>query len=271
MINMGIVERLKYRMSEKPNIVSEGSYVIIGSKNHGQQIPQEGIVEIIEALRDIIALKMEGREQDLSVFHPFSSEIIAKTAVGLIPVTFIPESGEEDLGAKLLNYGVPGELIEVSVPFIYLRITDWADDNIHDKLDMILRTYKNERYNFIDVNRAKDNFNKVLEYWQKEKLDVGYLDHFSLDFEKFTGDVREFEFWKPDLERFRSNYMDKGKIAVCCGFYHVPFVKTILDGLEPKKPDWENRDFAKSKISSTYQDPEKLREIYLHLNKALSL
>lgn len=266
----GIEYNLKNRITSKPNIVKDkqSSYVIVGSIDHGHQIPQNSIAELINSLDNVVALKMEGSEKAFKPFHYLSTEILVKASVGLAPVSYFTEFDGEDIGQKLLKYDVPEELAEVYIPCIHIRMNDNAIDGLFDLLPLMFEKYK-ERFSFINTPQAINNFYKVVTYWINNKLSIGDLHHFSYDFEKFVGDVREFEFWAPDLKKFRIEH--DGKIAVCCGDYHTPFIQTVLDGKTPVKPNWETHIDNRREDTHTPQDAHKLKQIYKNLESALNL
>ena len=82
----------------------------------------------------------------------------------------------------------------------------------------------------------------------------------------FVGDVREYELWLPDLQEFRSQHV--GRIAICCGNYHVPFVKMVLEGAEIPKPDWKTHIEMRREDTDSV-DADKLKAIYEHIETAL--
>ena len=263
-----ISESLKNGIAKKPHIIRDNnnSYVIIGSTGHGYQIPSDSIKVLIDSLEDVVALKLEGDEETLKILHPMSTEILTKVAVGSVPVSFFPEADEEDIGQKLLNYGVSEEIAEIFIPCMHIRMNESIIDRIFGMLPIVFEEYK-QRFSFINTPRAIENFLKVCNYWADNDLNPFGLDHFSYDFEKFMGDVREYEFWKPDLIKFRSQF--NGKIAVCTGDYHTTFIQTILDGKEVQKPDWYNHIDKRREDVHTPQNPIKLKQIYQNLEMAL--
>ena len=265
---MDIETRLRNGITKKPRIICSPEYVLIGSTNHGQQLPQDGPVELINSLIGVAALKMEGPEEAYKLFHPMSAEIITKASVGIVPISYLPEYDGEGIGQKLLKYGVSEELAEIYVPCMYIRMQGGdVPDNFLDLLPVAFIEYKKQRFGFIDIERAVKNFLRVAYYWKDNNLDPIDLDHFSYDFEKFMGDVREFEYWKPDLVRFRKQY--SGRIAVCCGDYHIPFVQSVLQGKEQISPDWKTHIDNRREDMYTPQSAEFVKKVYLHLEKAL--
>ena len=265
---MGIVEKMQTKITKEPTILTaeDESYVIVGSVDHGFRIPDSSVHKLIDSLESVVALKMEGAEEILRLMHPMSTEILTRTSVGSAPVSFLKESDHEDIGSKLLQYGVPEELAEIYVPCLVIRYNDGVPPI--EMLPSVFERYK-QRFGFINIRRAMLNFLKVANYWEKNELDPRDLDEFSYDFEKFTGDVREHAFWMPDLKQFRVEY--SGKIAVCSGCYHVPFVREILDGRGYNQPKWEDHIDNRREDSSTPQDPDFLKEIYKHLYEVLEL
>ncbi len=282
-----LIDKLKNSVTKKPIIIKDekNSFVIIGSKEHGLQIPQDSITGLINSLEGVIALKMEGSEEMFKWFHPMSTEGLVKTSLGSIPVSYLPES--ENIGEKLLEYEIPEEIAEIYIPCMYIRFNG-IHDGFFEFLPLILKRYSEEfgLFDFTNTLRAVENFDKVRKYWKHNKLNFHDLEnYFSIDFEKFIGDVMEFEYWKPDLEKFRNQY--NGKIAVCCGDYHVFFVLKVFDKKEVSKPNWENHiDNIDSKIKGINNDyidntndddefvvqyKERLKQIYQHITKALDL
>lgn len=266
---MIITDKLKYKKGRDPNIINadDNSYVIIGSRDHGLRISEASIDKLENSLQNVVALKIEGDERMYEVLHPLSTEVVAKISVGSVPTSYFPESDKEDLGKKLQSYNVPEEMVEIYLPLQYIRLNGGVLYNPNG-IPLLLMMYK-KRFFFIDPMRAEINFSNVCKYWANNELTKKDLLHFSYDFEKFLGDIREYEFWMPDLKKFRKDY--QGKIAVCCGDYHTFFIKKILDGKKPQKPDWVNHIDKRREDPSTPQDAEKLKSIYRNLEEALNL
>ncbi|OIO61506.1 hypothetical protein COY26_04745 [Candidatus Woesearchaeota archaeon CG_4_10_14_0_2_um_filter_33_10] len=265
---MIINDSIKYRKGRAPNIINadDDSYVIVGSRSHGHRISEDSIDKLVNSLKNVVALKMEGDERMYEELHPLSTEVVVKTSVGSVPTSYFPESDKEDLGKKLLKYNVPEEMVEIYIPLAHIRLNDGVLYN-PDGIPLLLLMNK-KRFFFIDPVRAEINFSNICNYWADNKLNKKDLLHFSFDFEKFLGDIREYEFWMPDLKKFRKDY--QGKIAVCSGDYHTFFVKKILDGKEPQKPDWVNHIDKRRENLNTPQDAEKLKSIYRNLEEALN-
>jgi len=216
-------DNLKYRKGRDPNIINadDGSYVIIGSRDHGHRISEDSIDKLLNSLQNVIALKMEGDERMYEICHGLSTETIVKVSVGSVPISYFPESDKDDLGKKLQNYNVPEEMVEIYLPLVHIRLNGGGLHN-PDVVPLLLMESKKKIF-FIDPIRAEINFSNVCKYWANNNLTKKDLFHFSYDFEKFLGDIREYEFWMPDLKKFRKAY--QGKIAVCCGDYHTFFIK----------------------------------------------
>ena len=252
----------------KPTIVKEKDYVLIGSVDHGMQIPQDSMLELIASLRGVSALMMETPEEYHETFHPMSTEILTKVSVGKMPTEYLSGNRlSEDIGSYVTKYA-PVDLAEVFVPCNYIRIAQ--EEGINFNLEMIINfaTKYKQRFGFIDVKRSVQNCAKLIQYWDKNKLDQTDLDYFSYDFEKFVGDIREFELWKPELQSFRNKYPDK--IAVCVGNYHVPFVNSVLEGKEMSAPDWKTHIDMRREDKHTPQDACSLKKIYENIDKALN-
>lgn len=60
-----------------------------------------------------------------------------------------------------------------------------------------------------------------------------------------------------------------GKIAVCCGNYHAPFVQAVLEGKEIEKPDWSNH-IDKNNDPFVVKRRDLLKGIYRNIEAALS-
>jgi len=256
------------KLAKKPEIVNSHDYVLIGSKDHALPLLPDFIIELNSALDGAVTLKMEDYRKHCEGYHPFSTEIIAKASMGMKPVSYLPESDKHNIGYYLLQSGVPEEIAEVSIPHMVFKNSEDIPRDFFAKLPVVFEDYK-ESFSFINTERAVHNYMMVLDYGMRHNLDVSEIFDFSLDFKKFMGKIREAQFWKPDLENFRKDY--QGKIAVCCGGYHIPFVKSILEG----KPYEENLDWKTNLEKISQRDlnrritAEQLKEIYQHINAAL--
>lgn len=257
------------RLGSEPSIHLDANYVIIGAE-HALELPWDSAKKLVDSLEGIVALKMECSDEELRRSHPMSTEMLAKVSVGSAPVSYFPEPGGEKFGQIFQGYNVPEELAEVFVPFMHYKnviaIGREVPDGFFGSVPEQLQEYKELRFGFIDVSRGIENFTRVAEYWYMHNLDPLDLVHFAYDFEKFMGDVREYELWLPDLQEFRSQYA--GRIAICCGNYHVPFIRMVLEGVEPLKPDWKTHIETRREDTDSVQDADKLKAIYEHIEAA---
>jgi hypothetical protein len=257
-------------ITHKPTVIKEDSknYVIVGSIDHGMQIPQSSMLELISSLENVKALMMETPEEFHKHFHPMSTEILVKASVGRARVSYLSGSrANEDIGKQVLKYA-PQQIAEVFVPAIYVRNSiQLGQEPTFDSMVAFTSAYRG-RFGFLDAEESIKKYMQVLQYWGKYQLDSKDLDHFSYDFEKFVGDIREFELWQPELRVFRAQHK-KGKIAVCVGDYHVPFVRRVLDGIEIEVPDWQTHIDTRREDKLTPQDSTFLRTIYKNLEEAL--
>ncbi len=112
---MSNFDALKYGIAQEPAIIdgADRNYVIIGSRDHGMQIPQKAVLKLVKALDGVEAMKMEGMEEGFNRFHPLSTELLAKASVNPSRLFWMPESDEEDIGQKLVKYGVTEGIMEV--------------------------------------------------------------------------------------------------------------------------------------------------------------
>lgn len=259
-------------ITHKPTIIQNvrKSYTIIGSIDHGMEIPQGSMLELIASLENVDALMMETPEEFHKHMHPMSTEILVKASVGKAPVSYLSGSrANEDIGKLVLKYA-PQQIAEVFVPAIYIRNSiQLGQEPTFDSMVAFTSAYKG-RFGFLDVDEGIKKYMQVLQYWGKHQLDPKDLDHFSYDFEKFVGDVREFELWQPELRAFRTQHK-KGKVAVCVGDYHVPFVQLIFEGDKIQAPNWNNHLNARREDRLTPQSTEFLQGVYDNLEKALEL
>lgn len=267
---MNHFQKIEHGITQEPDIVEGGNknFVIIGSHDHGVQIPQVAILKLFEVLDGVVALKMEGEDakQSFQKYHPLSVEVIARFAVESARLFWISESDGEDLGQKLLKYGVSESIMEIFVPSLSMRWHGRVQHGFFEDLPRIYEGYK-RRFGFLDTERAVGQFEAVARFWERRGLDIKDLMDFSYDFEMFMGSVREYEYWRPDLRRFRDNYL--GRIAVCCGVHHVPFVQSLLEGRELVKPDWGNHlDINTDPF--VVKRRNQLKEIYGNIETALS-
>ena len=186
---MIINDSIKYRKGRAPNIINadDDSYVIVGSRSHGHRISEDSIDKLVNSLKNVVALKMEGDERMYEELHPLSTEVVVKTSVGSVPTSYFPESDKEDLGKKLLKYNVPEEMVEIYIPLAHIRLNDGVLYN-PDGIPLLLLMNK-KRFFFIDPVRAEINFSNICNYWADNKLNKKDLLHFSFDFEKFLGDI----------------------------------------------------------------------------------
>lgn len=257
--------------TEKPLIVKNDSrkYVIIGSLDHGMEIPSDSILELITALEDTKALMMECPEEFHQHFQPMSTELLTKASVGNVPINYLSGSRtNEEIGELVLKYA-PKNIAEVFVPCLYVRNSCQLGQlpSLDSMADYITR-YRG-RFGFLDKDKSIRGYMKLLQFWNSQELDPIDLNDFSYDFEKFVGDIREFELWQPELKSFRDS--NKGKVAVCVGEYHVPFVQDVFDGRPISKPDWKNHVYTKREDKHTPQSPELLERIYINLTEALKV
>ncbi len=256
-------------ITHKPTIVKndEGKYVIIGSIDHGMEIPQDSIQELIRSLDNIEALMMEAPEMTHAYMHPMSTEILVKAAVGQSPIHYLSgNSLEEDIGEKILKYA-PQNLAEIYLPCVYTRNTLQEGQKLSREGMFKFLNINKGRYGFLDVDKSFELYSKVIDYWDKHHLKAKDLDHFSYDFEGFVGDIRDFEFSLPELRTFRRQYA--GKVAVCVGDYHVPFVQDVFDGKEIQPPNWETHIDTKMEDKFTPQDADFLKRTYVNIEEAL--
>lgn len=273
-----MVEQLRRGSTEKItilnalDIVKGSDYVIIGGRGgmHGSELSPQAINELIDSLEDVEALKMEGDEETSKYFHPMSAETLTRASMVEKPVSYFPESKDgHDIGYYLLQYGLSEEIVELSVPCMRLRRINESSDRFLHGLPHLFELHK-PMFSFIDTERGLSNFLKVLGYWENHQLDVYLLDSFAYDFEGFMGQVREHEFWEPDLVAFRRMY--KGKVGVSCGSYHADFVESVLEGRSYEKPpSWETHfDVRRKRDRVGYGVTlEQLREAYVHINATL--
>ena len=220
-------------VTHKPTIVKENlghPYVIVGSVDHGMEIPRSSMLELISSLENVRALMMETPEMFHAQMHPMSTELLVKASVGQKPIKYLSGNrADEEIGKHVLKYA-PQDIAEVFVPCLYVRNSyQLGQEPTFDSIVAFTNAYKG-RFGFLDVERAVKQYMQVLQHWSNQDLDPKNLDHFSYDFEKFVGDVREFELWQPELREFRDEY--PGKIAACVGDYHVPFVKSVFMQLD---------------------------------------
>lgn len=270
---MNHFEALKQGVTQEPNIVTGAdeagrTFVVIGSHDHGVQIPQTAVPKLVKALDGVEALKMEGEgtEKAAQRFHPMSVEVLAKAAVDQSRFSWISESDGEDLGQKLSKYGVSEGIMEVYVPSLSMRWHGGTPDGFFQNLPRTFEYYR-ARFGFLDVQHGIDSFMAVANYWMKHRLNPKDLMDFSYDFEMFMGSIREYDYWRPDLRRFREHYT--GKVAVCCGTYHIPFMQSVLEGQEIEKPDWPNH-IDKNNDPFVVQRRDLLKGVYGNIEAALS-
>jgi|SRR3989344_1161384 len=256
--------------TNKPTIIKNNNrkYIIIGSIDHGMEIPQTSMPELIASLENVEALMMETPEEFHKHMHPMSTEILVKSSVGRVPVSYLlGNKTNEDIGKQVLKY-TPQQLAEVFVPAIYVRNSiQMRQEPNFDSMVAFTSAYR-ERFGFLDAEESIKKYMQVLQYWGKHQLDQRDLDHFSYDFEKFVGDIREFELWQSELREFRAQYK-KVKISVCVGDYHVPFVQDVFDGRKIKVPNWESHLDTRREDKLTPQSTEYLEGIYKNILEAL--
>lgn len=267
---MSYFEALKYGITQEPDIVNGAneSYVIIGSHDHGMQIPKQMVPKLVQTLDGIVALKMEGEgmETAFNRFHPMSVELLAKASIDPSRLFWIAESDGEDIGQKLAKYGVSEGIMEVFVPSLSIRMHRGIPEGFFTILPLAFEYYKS-RFGFLNTEHGVESFRTVADYWRRHQLDPMDLAKFAYDFEMFMGNVRGFDYWRPDLRRFRTDYT--GKIAVCVGVYHVPFVQSVLEGREIEKPDWPNH-ISKNYDPYVVERRDLLKEIYRNIEAALN-
>lgn len=254
----------------KPTVVknSDGRpYVIIGSVDHGMEIPQSSLPDLISSLEDVRALMMEAPKTTHEQMHPMSTELLTKASVGQVPIHYLSGNRiDEEIGKHILKYA-PKDIAEVYVLCFYVRnCYQLGQEPTLDSIIEFASAYRG-RFGFLDVKTTVEKYMQVLHHWSGQDLDLKDLDHFSYDFEKFVGDVREFELWQPELKEFRRQYPDK--VAVCVGNYHVPFVQAVFDGQEIQAPNWETHIDLRRGDRHTPQDADFLKRTYVNLEAAL--
>ena len=257
-------------VTHKPTIVKddESGYVIVGSVDHGMEIPVEAIPELVSSLEGVEALMMEAPKILHPHMHPMSTEIITLVSVGRSPVHYLPGTRlDEEIGELVLKYA-PQDIAEVYIPCLYVRNTNNLGQSTSLEAAKTFITKYMERFGFLDMDRALELYRQVFQYWVAQGFDPEELDHFSYDFEKFVGDVIEYELWRPKLFEFEDEHIDK-KVAACVGDYHVPFVQAIFDGEPTNIPDWDTHVYTRREDRHTPQDNQFLERIYSNLEKAL--
>ena len=255
--------------THRPTIIKNDAskYVIIGSVDHGMEIPQSSVPELIASLADVDALVMETPEEFHTLMQPLSTELLVKASVGRSPIHYLSGNKiNEEIGELVLKYA-PQCIAEVFVPCIYVRNSCQLGQEVTFESVAAFTTAYRERFGFIDVERIMRRYMQVLQHWDTHKLSMDDLDDFSYDFEKFVGDVREFELWQPELIVFRGTY--QGNVAVCVGGYHVPFVQAVFDGHEIQAPNWETHIDSRREDRLSPQDAGFLRNVYANLEEAL--
>jgi len=256
-------------VTHKPTIVKNDGekYVIVGSVDHGMEIPQSSVIELISSLENAEALIMETPEMFHAQMHPMSTELLVKASVGQAPIRYLSgnRAGEE-LGEYVLKYA-PQDIAEVFVPCLYVRnCYQLGQEPTFDSIIAFTSAYTG-RFRFLDVEKTIRKYMQVLQHWNSRGLDPKDLDHFSYDFEKFVGDVREFELWQPELREFRGN--SSGKVVACIGDYHVPFVQDVFDGQGIQSPNWKTHIDSRREDKLTPQDASFLKRAYANLEQAL--
>lgn len=257
-------------VTHKPTIVKENlgnPYVIVGSVDHGMEIPQESMHELISSLENVRALMMETPEMFHTQMNPMSTELLVKASVGQAPIQYLSgNKADEEIGGYVLKYA-PQDIAEVFVPCLYVRNSyQLGQEPTFDSIVAFTSAYKG-RFEFLDVERTIKRYMQILQHWSSQDLDKDDLDHFSYDFEKFVGDVREFELWQPELREFRVNH--SGKVAICVGDYHVPFVKDVFDGKDLQAPNWKTHIETRREDKLTPQNTDFLKRTYDNLEEVL--
>ncbi len=257
-------------MTLKPTIIKNESqkYVIIGAIDHGMQIPQSSVPELVASLNDVNTLMMEVPEIFHSRLHPMSTEILTKASVGQVPISYLSgNSLDDEIGKHVLKYA-PKNIAEVFVPCLSVRNSIQLGQNpTFDSITKYTLVYQG-RFGFLNPEKAMTNYMRVLQHWEENNLNPADLDDFSYDFEKFVGSVREFELWKTELEAFQEEGKS-GKIAVCVGDYHAPFVQAVFDKQNIQAPNWDTHIDSRRKDEHTPQDANFLKRIYSNLEEAL--
>lgn len=221
-----------------PLVINNDNYVLIGSV-HNEKLSENDIMKINDSLEKIVALKMEGGEQIFDVLDPMSTEVIVKKAAGSIPVSYISRfHNGENIGQKLLNYNVPEEVMELH--FALSLMETLSEEMDMDQFPILLESFilnLKDDFSYFNPGRAIGNFYDISIYWEGNNLDTDELFHFGSGMGDFRFKVENSDIWAPDLKRFREEH--DGKIAVCSGMNHTPFIQTVLDGKEYAQPDWE--------------------------------
>jgi|GEM_PF-3313970 hypothetical protein len=269
---MSRLEAFKNGVTLEPIMIADpaGTFAIVGSHDHGVRIPQASVPKLVRFLEGVEALKMEGEENmegAFRLYHPISTEVLVKACFDPSQFSWITESDGEDRGQKLARNGVTKEIMEIAIPSWIIRDYQRLPENIGQILPEAFTVFK-RHFSFIDTPHATESFLKVVNYWRRHTLDlIRDLTLFSYDFTEFQGKVREFEYWRPDLRRFRTDHL--GRIGVCCGLAHLSSVQLIIEGKDLEKPDWENHiDKSNDPVVMDYRN--ELKMIYRNLEVALN-
>jgi len=239
----------------KPKLINNDRYFIIGSRNVGKKIPEDTHSKIIQSLTSVVALKVEWKEPIFEEFDPESAEVVAKEFI--VNSFRLPEA--RNMTQIVSSYGIPDEIVEVSIIYNYVRepgidMNCFLAGGIIDILDEF-----KSKFGFINPIRGKGNFIKIKDHWDMKGMNNFLLVRYAKSFEKYLKQLNAFENWTPDLNQFKEEY--NGKIAVCCNSIHTPLVQSVLDGKDPVKPDlWQNF-VQKQDFRSTYYTIVKVLEL----------
>ena len=89
--------------TNSPTIVVNNRYILVGSVDHGMEIPQASILELTTALEGTRALMMETPEELHRHLNPMSTELLTKASVGKAPVEYLSGNKmDEDNGEHVL-------------------------------------------------------------------------------------------------------------------------------------------------------------------------
>lgn len=235
------------KRENKPSLVINGpSYVIIPIEHqHGIAIPEADKQRLIQAMGNIDALFYEF-DADPAALERFSKNSTERIVIDNATRNEIPSHPlkerrlERDLGQMLIDYELPLALLEFKLVYATVMAFE-TNPNFRQVSDYSFELHKEmkrlRKINFsaIDPNRCRRLYQEIDDFLVLNPEKKVAFNLLFMDVTDFIADVREYELWKPELEKAKS-YANPG---VVCGNYHVWFVKRTFEGPPIEKPNFK--------------------------------
>src|SRR3989338_968485 len=240
-------------------IIKHGlDYVVIGTKRitgqgHRGVVPNEYVPKVVKAMEDVRALRAEVLSKDSNILNAnYPAMSIEQLTIACVkpkywqPLAFTTEKGLY-WSDVVQPYCIPLEVFEMVFLIQALGMTNSALEELLQNPDGFIAKYETPsskairdiqglaHHGELNYRRAMKNIfenNELLFNSNKDKMPLCTLLFHYISF------IREYEKWKPDIEKMRSDYPNE-KVAVMCGGRHADFFVDVLEGKPVPKPHLE--------------------------------